>query len=223
MPGAERHSGARKWRACSHRAPKKQAKGDGRTAKGQHDQYGTFSWPMEKLMDHYGNVAAERKLRTPGSKRRPAGSRVRGNEVGGVLQAADAKLRTSCSSGNEAGGVLQAADAKLRTSCSSGDEAGGVVQAADAKLRTSCSSGDEAGGVVQAADAKLRTSCSSGDEAGGVVQAADAKLRTSCSSGDEAGGDVQAADAKLWLHGCRIAAYMSGMARVLIKQYTILN
>ncbi|KAE9183758.1 hypothetical protein PF005_g21956 [Phytophthora fragariae] len=136
MPGAERHSGARKWRACSHRAPKKQAKGDGRAAKGQHDQYGTFSWPMEKLMDHYGNVAAERKLRTPGSKRRPAGS---------------------------------------------------------------------------------------GDEAGGVLQAADAKLRTSCSSGDEAGGDVQAADAKLWLHGCRIAAYMSGMARVLIKQYTILN
>ncbi|KAE9005397.1 hypothetical protein PR001_g17462 [Phytophthora rubi] len=252
MPGAERHSGARNWRACSHRAPKKQAKGDGRAAKGQ---YGTYSWPMEKLMDHYGNVAAERKLRTPGSKRRPAGrfvlvggvhggdggfgwcAEVRGgvhdmlqcypaqsgNEVGGVLQAADAKLRTSCSSGNEAGGVLQAADAKLRTSCSSGDEAGGVVQAADAKLRTSCSSGDEAGGVVQAADAKLRTSCSSGDEAGGVVQAADAKLRTSCSSGDEAGGDVQAADAKLWLHGCRIAAYMSGMARVLIKQYTILN
>ncbi|KAE9273164.1 hypothetical protein PR003_g29987 [Phytophthora rubi] len=27
---------------------------------------------MEKFMDHYGNVAAERKLRTPGSKRRPA-------------------------------------------------------------------------------------------------------------------------------------------------------
>ncbi|KAE8997557.1 hypothetical protein PR001_g19549, partial [Phytophthora rubi] len=23
---------------------------------------------MEKFMDHYGNVAAERKLRTPGSK-----------------------------------------------------------------------------------------------------------------------------------------------------------
>ncbi|KAE8978544.1 hypothetical protein PF011_g23194 [Phytophthora fragariae] len=81
MPGAERHSGARKWRACSHRAPKKQAKGDGRAAKGQHDQYGTFSWPMEKLMDHYGNVAAERKLRTPGSKRRPAGRFVL---VGGV-------------------------------------------------------------------------------------------------------------------------------------------
>ncbi|KAE9007323.1 hypothetical protein PR001_g16992, partial [Phytophthora rubi] len=69
MPGAERHSGARKWRACSHRAPKKQTKGDGRAAKGQ---YGTYSWPMEKLMDHYGNDAAERKLRTPGSKRRPA-------------------------------------------------------------------------------------------------------------------------------------------------------
>ncbi|KAE9270303.1 hypothetical protein PR003_g30874 [Phytophthora rubi] len=66
MPGAERHSGARKWRACSHRAPRKQAKGDGRAAKGQ---YGTYSWPMEKLMDHYGNVATERKLRTPGSKR----------------------------------------------------------------------------------------------------------------------------------------------------------
>ncbi|KAE9003806.1 hypothetical protein PF011_g12753 [Phytophthora fragariae] len=80
-----------------------------------------------------------------------------------------------------------------------------------------------------AAERKLRTPGSqrrpagSGDEAGGVLQAADAKLRTSCSSGDEAGGDVQAADAKLWLHGCRIAAYMSGMARVLIKQYTILN
>ncbi|KAE9274486.1 hypothetical protein PR003_g29594 [Phytophthora rubi] len=27
---------------------------------------------MEKFMDHYGNVAAERKLRTPGSERRPA-------------------------------------------------------------------------------------------------------------------------------------------------------
>ncbi|KAE9034764.1 hypothetical protein PR001_g9599, partial [Phytophthora rubi] len=26
---------------------------------------------MEKFMDHYGNVAAKRKLRTPGSKRCP--------------------------------------------------------------------------------------------------------------------------------------------------------
>ncbi|KAE9347553.1 hypothetical protein PR003_g6876 [Phytophthora rubi] len=39
---------------------------------------------MEKLMDHYGNVAAERKLRTPGSKRRPAGS---GVEAGGGVRA----------------------------------------------------------------------------------------------------------------------------------------
>ncbi|KAE9009524.1 hypothetical protein PR003_g22143 [Phytophthora rubi] len=51
---------------------------DGRAAKGQ---YGTYSWPMEKFMDHYGNVAAEHKLRTPGSKRRPAGRFVL---VGGV-------------------------------------------------------------------------------------------------------------------------------------------
>ncbi|KAE8966252.1 hypothetical protein PR002_g28420 [Phytophthora rubi] len=65
MPGAERHSGARKWRACSHRAPKKQAKGDGRAAKGQHDHYGTCSWPMEKNMDQYGNVAAERNCARP--------------------------------------------------------------------------------------------------------------------------------------------------------------
>ncbi|KAE8956868.1 hypothetical protein PR001_g31578, partial [Phytophthora rubi] len=54
MRGAECHSGARKWRACSHRTPRKQTKGDGRgtrgPAKGQHDQY--------------RNVAAERKLRT---------------------------------------------------------------------------------------------------------------------------------------------------------------
>ncbi|KAE9308743.1 hypothetical protein PR003_g20674 [Phytophthora rubi] len=50
MPGAERHSGARKWRACSHRAPKKQTKGDGRAAKGQ-----------------YGNDAAERNARKQGS------------------------------------------------------------------------------------------------------------------------------------------------------------
>ncbi|KAE8976473.1 hypothetical protein PR003_g24962 [Phytophthora rubi] len=61
--------------------PRKQAKGDGRAAKGQHDHYGTCSWPVEKFMDHYGNVAAERKLRTPGSKRRPAGRFVL---VGGV-------------------------------------------------------------------------------------------------------------------------------------------
>ncbi|KAE8979224.1 hypothetical protein PR002_g24480 [Phytophthora rubi] len=56
MPGAERHSGARKWRACSHRAPKKQTKGDGRAAKGQ-----------------YGNDAAERNARkqaASGRKRR---------------------------------------------------------------------------------------------------------------------------------------------------------
>ncbi|KAE8974316.1 hypothetical protein PF011_g24909 [Phytophthora fragariae] len=40
-----------------------------------------------------------------------------------------------CRSGDEAGGVVQAADAKLRTSCCSGDEAGGVGQAAEAKLQ----------------------------------------------------------------------------------------
>ncbi|KAE9214943.1 hypothetical protein PF004_g14892 [Phytophthora fragariae] len=191
MPGAERHSGARKWRACSHRAPKKQAKGDGRAAKGQHDQYGTFSWPMEKLMDHYGNVAAERKLRTPGSKRRPAGRFVLVAAPGSVAASASRLVVASAL----AHGMLRLAagfgwSAEIR---------GGVHD------------------MLQCYPAQ------SGDEAGGVLQAADAKLRTSCSSGDEAGGDVQAADAKLWLHGCRIAAYMSGMARVLIKQYTILN
>ncbi|KAE8962837.1 hypothetical protein PR002_g29483 [Phytophthora rubi] len=90
MPGAERHSGARKWRACSHRAPRKQAKGDGRAAKGQ---YGTYSWPMEKLMDHYGNVATERKLPTPGSKVRAAsGSVVAASELEhGKLRLASSK------------------------------------------------------------------------------------------------------------------------------------
>ncbi|KAE9004447.1 hypothetical protein PR002_g17059 [Phytophthora rubi] len=94
MPGAERHSGAPKWRACSHRAPKKQTKGDGRAAKGQ---YGTYSWPMEKLMDHYGNVAAERKLRTPGSKVRAAsGSVVAASELEhGKLRLASSKVPAS--------------------------------------------------------------------------------------------------------------------------------
>ncbi|KAE8974500.1 hypothetical protein PF011_g24838 [Phytophthora fragariae] len=41
---------------------------------------------MEKFMDHYGNVAAERKLRTPGSKVRAAA------EAGGGVRAADGNL-----------------------------------------------------------------------------------------------------------------------------------
>ncbi|KAE9228540.1 hypothetical protein PF004_g11041 [Phytophthora fragariae] len=97
MPGAERHSGARKWRACSHRAPKKQTKGDGRAAKGQ---YGTYSWPMEKLMDHYGNVAAERKLRTPGSKVRAASGRKHATAASRLVPASElehGKLRLASS------------------------------------------------------------------------------------------------------------------------------
>ncbi|KAE9224949.1 hypothetical protein PF004_g12062 [Phytophthora fragariae] len=46
-------------------------------------------------MDHYGNVAAEPKLRTPGSKRRPAGSFDPSGsvaEVGDSDRAADGKL-----------------------------------------------------------------------------------------------------------------------------------
>ncbi|KAE9268681.1 hypothetical protein PR003_g31363 [Phytophthora rubi] len=87
MPGAERHSGARKWRACSHRAPKKQTKGDGRAAKGQ---YGTYSWPMEKLMDHYGNDAAERNAR----KQAASGSVVAASELEhGKLRLASSKRR----------------------------------------------------------------------------------------------------------------------------------
>ncbi|KAE9162492.1 hypothetical protein PF005_g30828 [Phytophthora fragariae] len=41
---------------------------------------------MEKLMDHYGNVAAERKLRTPGSK-------VRGRLVASVEASGGVRAR----------------------------------------------------------------------------------------------------------------------------------
>ncbi|KAE9030098.1 hypothetical protein PR001_g11340 [Phytophthora rubi] len=44
---------------------------------------------MEKNMDHYENVAAERKLRTSGSKRR----RARVTEDGGGVRAADCMLQ----------------------------------------------------------------------------------------------------------------------------------
>ncbi|KAE9012505.1 hypothetical protein PR002_g14784 [Phytophthora rubi] len=101
---------------------------------------------MEKLMHHCGNVAAERKLRTPGCKRCPVASSVRQQAAPGSVAVSASRL--------VAASVL--AHGMLRTSCSSGDEAGGVVQAADAKLRTSCCSGDEAGGVGQAAEAKLQ-------------------------------------------------------------------
>ncbi|KAE9220533.1 hypothetical protein PF004_g13309 [Phytophthora fragariae] len=93
MPGAERHSGARKWRACSHRAPKKQTKGDGRAAKGQ---YGTYSWPMEKLTDHYGNDAAERNAwkQAASGRKVPASRLVAASELEhGKLRLASSKVR----------------------------------------------------------------------------------------------------------------------------------
>ncbi|KAE8993413.1 hypothetical protein PR001_g20678, partial [Phytophthora rubi] len=49
---------------------------------------------MEKLMDHYGNVTAERKLRTPGSKVRAAARLVAASELEhGELRLASSKRR----------------------------------------------------------------------------------------------------------------------------------
>ncbi|KAE8981018.1 hypothetical protein PF005_g29867 [Phytophthora fragariae] len=110
MPGAERHSGARKWRACSHRAPKKQTKGDGRAAKGQHD--------------HCGNVAAERNCA------RPEASVAASALAHGLLQLPGSKY-----SGGEDGGGAEAKEAKLPLPSSSGGEVGVGVRAKEAKLR----------------------------------------------------------------------------------------
>ncbi|KAE9180884.1 hypothetical protein PF005_g16200 [Phytophthora fragariae] len=92
---------------------------------------------MEKFMDHYGNVAAERKLRTPGSKRRPAGRFVV------VWWRAWRWWRRerwiciafACYSGVEAGGGVrarawQAAAGQQQAAA----EAGGGVRAADGNL-----------------------------------------------------------------------------------------
>ncbi|KAE8966436.1 hypothetical protein PR003_g28590 [Phytophthora rubi] len=148
MPGAERHSGARKWRACSHRAPKKQAKGDGRAAKGQHDHYGTCSWPMEKNMDQYGNVAAERNCARPeasGIRQQAAPGSVAASALAhGLLQLPGSKrgsvgaprLMAACKySGGEDGGGAEAKEAKLPLPRSSGGEVGVGVRAKEAKLR----------------------------------------------------------------------------------------
>ncbi|KAE8998722.1 hypothetical protein PR001_g19245 [Phytophthora rubi] len=144
MPGAERHSGARKWRACSHRAPKKQTKGDGRAAKGQ-----------------CGNDAAERNARKQGSwlvaacmalvavltyapywfcvlQRRPAGS---GVEAGGGVRAR--AWQAAAGQQQAASGSVVAASelehGKLRLSRSKRcparvTEDGGGVRAADGNL-----------------------------------------------------------------------------------------
>ncbi|KAE9185618.1 hypothetical protein PF005_g21180 [Phytophthora fragariae] len=119
---------------------------------------------MEKLMHHCGNVAAERKLRTPGCKRRPAASvAVSASRLVAASVLAHGMLRTSCSRCVLAAACMACMEVfvlmvliDVAIVCRSGDEAGGVVQAADAKLRTSCCSGDEAGGVGQAAEAKLQ-------------------------------------------------------------------
>ncbi|KAE9253601.1 hypothetical protein PF004_g1448 [Phytophthora fragariae] len=122
MPGAERHSDARNRRACSHRAPKKQAKGDGRAAKGQHDQY------VYRERRRGTQAAHARKQALPSSKRGLVGAPEVGGGVPDILQGCLA------ASGDEAGGGVQATDAKLV------DETSGGVQATDAKLRMTCSS-----------------------------------------------------------------------------------
>ncbi|KAE9204226.1 hypothetical protein PF005_g13873 [Phytophthora fragariae] len=188
MPGAERHSGARKWRACSHGAPKKQTKGDGRAAKGQ---YGTYSWPMEKLTDHYGTWSGERRawltliLRfcilqgtmprnvTPGSKRRPAGRFVLVGGVHGVGGGAN-----GCSAL-----VLHATAASRLVAASELEH--GKLRLASSK-RCPARVTEDCGGV-RAADCMLQLPSSkvrgrwwrvSGSvaEAGGGVRAADGKL-----------------------------------------------
>ncbi|KAE9199600.1 hypothetical protein PF005_g15669 [Phytophthora fragariae] len=87
---------------------------------------------MEKCMDHYGNVAAERKLRTPGSRRCPEAS---GGEDGGGAEAKEVKLPLPRSSGGEDGGGAEAKEAKLPLPRSSGGEVGVGVRAKEAKLR----------------------------------------------------------------------------------------
>ncbi|KAE8965285.1 hypothetical protein PR002_g28721 [Phytophthora rubi] len=59
----------------------KQAKGDGRAAKGQHDHYGTCSWPMEKYMDHYAASRLVAASELEHGKLRLASSKVRGRLV----------------------------------------------------------------------------------------------------------------------------------------------
>ncbi|KAE9195851.1 hypothetical protein PF005_g17110 [Phytophthora fragariae] len=74
---------------------------------------------MEKLMDHYGNVAAERKLRTPGSKVRAASRLVAASEL------EHGKLRLPSSKRcparvTEDGGGVRAADRMLQLPSSKG-------------------------------------------------------------------------------------------------------
>ncbi|KAE8994615.1 hypothetical protein PR002_g19871 [Phytophthora rubi] len=147
---------------------------------------------MEKLMDHCGNVAAERKLRTPGSKRRPAGSGVEASggvrarawqAAAGQLQAA---LRIVAASELEHGKLRLASSKRRRARVT---EDGGGVRAADRMLQLPSSKRcparvTEDGGSVRAADRMLRLPsskvrgrvCDSEAEAGGGVRAADGNL-----------------------------------------------
>ncbi|KAE9182007.1 hypothetical protein PF004_g24369 [Phytophthora fragariae] len=92
---------------------------------------------MEKFMDHYGNVAAERKLRTPGSKRRPAGS---GVEAGGGVRARAWQAAAGQQQGSWSfGGVHGVGDVAndcfvLLLGTAAAAEAGGGVRAADGNL-----------------------------------------------------------------------------------------
>ncbi|KAE9034737.1 hypothetical protein PR001_g9615, partial [Phytophthora rubi] len=126
---------------------------------------------METLMDHCGNVAAERKLRMPGSKRRPAGSGVEAS--GGVRarawQAAAGQQQAASGSVVAASelehGKLRLASSKRRRARVTED--GGGVRAADRMLQLPSSKRcparvTEDGGGVRAADRMLRLPSSKG-------------------------------------------------------------
>ncbi|KAE9212009.1 hypothetical protein PF004_g15751 [Phytophthora fragariae] len=151
---------------------------------------------MEKLMDHYGNVAAERKLRTPGSQRCPAGRFVLVAGVGGVGGGA-----------NDCSALVLHATAASRLVAASELEHGKLRLASSKRRRARVT---EDGGGVRAADRVLQRPSSKRcparvtEDCGGV-RAADCMLQLPSSnvrgrvSGSvaEAGGGVRAADGNL--------------------------
>ncbi|KAE9283110.1 hypothetical protein PF008_g27481 [Phytophthora fragariae] len=93
---------------------------------------------METFMDHYGNVAAERKLRTPGSKRVAESALAHG-----MLRLPGSKRDSvGAPSGGEDGGCAEAKEVKLPLPRSSGGEDGGGAEAKEVKLPLPRSSGE---------------------------------------------------------------------------------
>ncbi|KAE9184681.1 hypothetical protein PF002_g26366 [Phytophthora fragariae] len=165
---------------------------------------------MEKLMDHCGNVAAERKLRTPGSKQRrgwwrPASRLVAACELEhGKRRLANSKRR------EDGGGVRvrawQAAAGQQQDSLSL---MACMALVASLTMDLSCfcmlqrcrARVTEGGGGVRAADRMLQLPSSKRSPARvtedcGGVRAADCMLGVSGSVA-EAGGGVRAADGNL--------------------------